>query len=140
VGNTIDPQSRTFPVEVTVPNEDGTLKPSMGVQLRVTRAVLDSALVLPRTAIMRDEEGSHVYVAHKTDSTAVVRDHDLVTGAETGPRVVADSGLAAGDQVIVVGQSSVSPGDALTITDRFDRVSKTGTPYKSNEGVTAASN
>jgi len=53
---------------------------------------------------------------------------------------VADSGLAAGDQVIVVGQSSVSPGDALTITDRFDRVSKTGTPYKSNEGVTAASN
>ena len=138
VGNTIDPQSRTFTIEVTVPNEDGALKPSMGVRLRVTRAVLDSALVLPRTAIMRDEEGPHVYVAHETDSTAVVRDHDLVIGAETGPRVVADSGLAAGDQVIIVGQSSVSPGDALTITDRFDRVSKAGTPYKSNEGVTSA--
>jgi len=132
VGNTIDPESRTFPIEVTVPNEDRTLKPSMGVQLRVTRAVLDSVLVLPRTAVLRDETGPHVYVAEQTDSTVVARNRDLVLGPATGPRVVADSGLAAGDRVIVAGQTTVSPGDRLRITDRYDRVSAAGAPYKSN--------
>jgi multidrug efflux pump subunit AcrA (membrane-fusion protein) len=130
VGNTIDPESRTFTVEVTVSNEERTLKPAMGVNLRVTRAVLDSALVLPRTAVLRDETGTHVYVVDRSDTTAVARDREVALGPETGGSVVADSGLAAGDEVIIVGQNNVSPGAPLEIADRYDRTSTAGTPYE----------
>jgi RND family efflux transporter MFP subunit len=130
VGNTIDPESRTFTVEVTVSNEERTLKPAMGANLRVTRAVLDSALVLPRTAVLRDETGTHVYVVDRSDTTAVARDREVALGPETGGSVVADSGLAAGDEVIIVGQNNVSPGAPLEIADRYDRTSTAGTPYE----------
>jgi RND family efflux transporter MFP subunit len=135
VGNTIDPESRTFPIEVTVPNEDQTLKPEMGVKLRVTRAVLDSTIVLPRTAVLRDETGTHVYVVDRSDTTAVARNRDIELGPETGGRVVADSGLAAGDEVIIVGQNNVSPGAPLEIVQQYDRTSAAGTPYEETSSL-----
>ena len=135
VGNTIDPESRTFPIEVTVPNEDRTLKPEMGVKLRVTRAVLDSTIVIPRTAVLRDETGTHVYVVDRSDTTAVARNRDIVLGPETGGRVVADSGLAAGDEVIIVGQNNVSPGAPLEIVQQYSRTSAAGTPYEETSSL-----
>lgn len=135
VGNTIDPESRTFPIEVTVPNEDRTLKPEMGVKLRVTRAVLDSTIVLPRTAVLRDETGTHVYVVDRSDTTAVARDQKIALGPETGGQVVADSGLAAGDEVIIVGQNNVSPGAPLEIVQRYNRTSPAGTPYEESSSL-----
>jgi RND family efflux transporter MFP subunit len=135
VGNTIDPESRTFPIEVTVSNEDRTLKPEMGVKLRVTRAVLDSTIVIPRTAVLRDETGTHVYVVDRSDTTAVARNRDIALGPETGGRVVADSGLAAGDEVIIVGQNNVSPGAPLEIVQRYNRTSAAGTPYEEQSSL-----
>jgi RND family efflux transporter MFP subunit len=130
VGNTIDPESRTFTVEATISNEDRRLKPEMGVNLRVTRAVLDSALVLPRTAILRDETGTHVYVVDRTDTTAVARDRPIDLGPETGGKVVVQSGIEAGDEVIIVGQNNVSPGTPLEVADQYTRTSAAGTPYE----------
>jgi len=135
VGNAIDPESRTFPIEVTVQNEDGRLKPSMGVNLRVTRAVLDSALVVPRSAILRDETGPHVYVAERTDSTVVARNRELVLGPATGGRVVADSGLAAGDEVIIAGQNNASPGAPLEVAQQYGRSAAAGTPYEEKSSL-----
>jgi len=137
VGSAIDPDSRTFPIEVTVSNEDGRLKPSMGVTLRVTRAVLDSALVLPRSAVLRDERGPHVYVADRTDSVVVARNRDLALGPATGGRVVADSGLAAGDEIVIVGQNNASPGAPLDIAQRYTRTTAAGTPYADTPSLSA---
>jgi RND family efflux transporter MFP subunit len=130
VGNTIDPESRTFTVEVTLSNEDRTLKPAMSTNLRVTRAVLDSTLVLPRTAVLRDETGTHVYVVDRSDTTAVARDRPVELGPETGGRLVVEDGLAPGDEVIIVGQNNVSPGAPIDVTDRYDQSSEAGTPYE----------
>ncbi len=136
-GSTIDPESRTFSIEVTVSNENGRLKPEMSTTLRVTRATLDSAIVLPRTAILRDESGPHVYVVDRTDSTAVARNQEVTLGSETGARVVADSGLAAGDEVIVVGQNNAAPEAPLEITSQYTRLSAAGTPFNSDDSLPA---
>lgn len=120
-GNTIDPDSRTFAIEATLPNEAGTLKPAMSVTLRVTRATLDDAIVIPRTAVIRDETGTHAYVVERTDTTAVARNRDLTLGPSTGDQIVVESGLSAGDEVITVGQSDVSPGAPVAVTEQRRR-------------------
>jgi len=135
VGSTIDPESRTFPIEVTVPNEERKLKPSMGVKLRVTRAVLDSTIVLPRSAVLRDEKGTHVFVVDRSDTTAVAQNRDVALGPSTGGLVVADSGLAAKDEIIIVGQNNVSPGAPLEIATQYNRTSAAGTPYESQSSL-----
>ncbi len=116
-GNTIDPDSRTFTIEATVSNEEGTLKPEMSVKLRVTRTVIDNAIVIPRSAVVRDEAGTHVYVVDRSDTTAVARNRDVTLGPETGDRVVVESGLEASDEIVTVGQNDVSPGAPVEIAE-----------------------
>jgi len=120
-GSTIDPESRTFTIEATLSNEERMLKPEMSVTLRVTRATLEDAIVLPRTAVLRDETGTNVYVVDRSDTTAVARNQEIALGPETGGQVVVDSGLAAGDEVVVVGQNNTSSGAPLEVTDRTEQ-------------------
>lgn len=120
-GNTIDPDSRTFTVEATLPNQDGTLKPEMSVRVRVTRAVLDTAVVIPRSAVFRNEAGTTVYVLDRTDSTAFARNRTVTLGSQTGERVVVASGLQTGEEIITVGQNNVSPGTPVDVIAQHTR-------------------
>ena len=132
VGSAVDPASRTFTIEARIANEERRVKPEMVAQLRVDRATLDSALVIPRTAVVRDEGGTHVYIAERTDSATVARKRTITVGAESGAQVVVASGLQAGDAVVIVGQSDLSPGQPLDVTDQYDRIRAAGTPYRSD--------
>jgi len=123
-GNTIDPESRTFTIEATVPNEKGTLKPEMSVQLRITRAIIEDAIVVPRTAILRDETGTHVYVVERADSTAVADNRDITLGPETNEKVVVEGGLEPNAEVITVGQNNVSPGTPVEVAQQHRRPSE----------------
>jgi RND family efflux transporter MFP subunit len=133
VGSAIDPESRTFTVEATLPNTDRTIKPEMAVQMRMTRATVEEALVIPRTAVVRDEAGEHVYVVERTDTSAVARKRDITLGASTGARVVVAAGVETGTEIIIVGQSNLAPGSPVEITQQYDRVSDAGTPFRADE-------
>ena len=135
VGGTIDPESRTFSIEATVSNDDGTLKPEMGVNLRVTRAVLDSAIAIPRSAVLRDETGTQAYVVDRTDSVAVARNRALTLGPSSEGLVVVESGLSANDELIIVGQNNVAPGTPLEIAQQYDSTRAAGTPYEGSSSL-----
>lgn len=137
VGSAIDPESRTFTIEATIPNRDRMIKPEMVAQLRVDRMTINDALVIPRTAVVRDEQGTHAYVVERTDTSAVAQKRDLVLGPESGARVVVESGLQAGSEVVIVGQSNLAPGEPVEVTDQYDRVSPAGTPYESTSDTTS---
>jgi len=120
-GNTIDSESRTFTIEATVSNENGVLKPAMSVRVRVTRAVLEDAIVIPRTALLRNESGTTVYVVDRSDTTAVARSRTVSLGPETGERLVVTSGLDAGDELITMGQNDLSPGTPVDVIEQHTR-------------------
>lgn len=121
--NTIDPDSRTFTIEATVSNEDGRLKPEMSVRIRVTREALEDVLVLPRTAVVRDETGTHVYVVERSDTATVAQVHTVRLGATAGEHVVADSGLSRGEEIITVGQNNVAPDTPVEVIEQHERPS-----------------
>jgi len=115
VGSVIDPQSRTFRIEIDLDNTDRTLKPEMIADLFLTRRVLDDRLVVPQTSILRDETGFSVYVVDRSGGTPVARRVDVVPGPSYGGDTVVTEGLADGDEVIITGQNSVTDGDGLEI-------------------------
>lgn len=131
VGSAINPQSRTFPIEVTVDNPDGRLKPEMVVDLEVPREEITGALVIPRTAVVRDEDGTKVFVAESVrgDTVAVTRERAVTLGSAYNERVVVQEGLEAGASVIVLGQTTVAPGDTVAIAERYTRIPEAGTPF-----------
>lgn len=115
VGATVDPRNRTFPIEVVVPNAKGAIKPEMIANVSVARRELTDAVVVPQDALVRVENGYVVFVAEDTPSGTVARVRPVQTGPTQRNLVVIESGVSAGDRLIVVGQKSVADGDRINI-------------------------
>jgi RND family efflux transporter MFP subunit len=115
VGAAIEPMSRTFPIEVRTPNPDGDLKPMMLAELRVVRTRHADVLTLPRSAIVTDELGPGVYVVEPASGGAVARRRPVVLGADAVGFVIVASGLNPGDEVVILGQHSISDGDLVEV-------------------------
>lgn len=118
VGATLDDANRTFPIEVTVPNPGGVIRPGMVAHLQVARRALEAAILVPQAALLRREDGYVVFVAVERGGAWVAELRDVIPGASEAGRVVIEQGLAAGEHVIVVGQQQVAPGDRLRIVNR----------------------
>ena len=79
----------------------------------VTRETLSDQVVVPQTAILRDENGRSVYVVDRSGSVPVADRKTITLGATFGGQTVVTGGLEFGDEVIIVGQNRVSEGDAV---------------------------
>jgi membrane fusion protein (multidrug efflux system) len=130
VGSAINPQNRTFPIEIRLNNEDGSLKPEMVAKVLVTREQMEDVLVVPQSAVLREEGGAIVYVANPTDSLTVAERRSITLGSSYDGRVVVTDGVQAGAEVIILGQTNLTDGDALEITDRYTSVGHSGVPLK----------
>ncbi len=127
-GSTINPRNRTFSVESEIDNSDGRLKPEMIVEARVLRERIDSVLVVPRVAIVRDENGSSVFVVDRSEEQARVMRKSVATGPVYAGRVLVQSGLRAGEEVVVAGQNTLTEGDPVIIDARYKKLDAQGIP------------
>lgn len=117
VGSAVAGDNRTFAIEVEVPNPGHQIKPGMAADLSVSRITLDSALVVPRHAVIRRESGYVAFVAIPSGEHWVAEAREVVPGVSRENRLVIDRGLESGERVIVVGQNQVADGDRLNLVD-----------------------
>lgn len=129
-GQAISPDTRTFPIEVELRNTDGRLKPEMVASVRITRSERSDALVVPRTSVVRDELGTHLFVASPQGEVHVVEKRNVVIGASYGERAMVSSGVNAGEFVVVAGQNNVAPGDSVNVTQTYTSLESAGLPYE----------
>ncbi len=127
-GSTINPRNRTFSVEAEIDNSDGRLKPEMIVEARVLRERIDSVLVVPRVAIVRDEDGSSVFVVDRSEEQARVTRRYVATGPMYAGKVLVQSGLQAEEEVVVAGQNTLTEGDPVIIDARYKKLDAQGIP------------
>lgn len=117
VGSAVSSGSRTFGVEVIVPNPGLGIKPGMVVDVRVARRTIEDALAVPRGSVIRRESGYIVYVAIPVDGGWKAEARPVVPGASRGELVVIREGLQEGDRIVTVGQQRVAEGDALNVVN-----------------------
>lgn len=111
VGTVVDTRSRTFPVEVDVPNASGELKAGLVARVQLARGRIAEAIIVPRVAVLRSSTGYMVYVVQEEEGQMIARARTVSTGAGQGGNVVIESGLQSGDRVVVVGQQQLADGD-----------------------------
>lgn len=121
----IDPQTGTFTVEASFPNPDGLLLPGQFARVRADYATLDDAVVVPRRAITELQGRFRVMVV-TADDTVEVRDVEL--GPIKNNDQVIESGLQAGERVIVEGLQKVRPG--MTVAPQLAERSPTRAPLQ----------
>ena len=99
--NTLDPDSKTMKVRVTLLNPDYKLKPEMFANVSVTYPGRDQRIAVPASALVFDKSRNFVVIVN-AKNLPIVRE---VTVFKTiGQTVYLDGGLAAGDRVITKNQ------------------------------------
>lgn len=101
VGAVVDPDTRSVDARVSVDNPVGTLKKQMYVTVRIRSHKAYSGLLIPVTAVLRNDENlPFVYVVAPDGSYAR---HAVTLGTRVDDRYVIPKGLHAGDKVVVDG-------------------------------------
>ncbi|HEX5131810.1 MAG TPA: efflux RND transporter periplasmic adaptor subunit [Candidatus Krumholzibacteria bacterium] len=106
-GSTVDPTTGSVELRAEIENPDGILLPGQFVRILLHGAERSDAILIPQKAVLQGPQGRFVYVV-AADSTATVRPLEL--GNWVGDQWLVDSGLAAGEHVIVDGIVKVRPG------------------------------
>jgi membrane fusion protein (multidrug efflux system) len=114
----IDAQSGTFKVTLEVLQPTPDLKPGMFVTVFITVAQHDDALVIPKRALTLDSPEPTVYRLRDGRAYRTA----LSLGFAEGEQVEVTSGLAAGDQVVVLGQDNLLDGAAVQVVEHHPLV------------------
>jgi len=116
----VNPTTGTYEMRAEIANADGALKPGQFVRVVLKGAVRNNAIAIPQVAVQDGAQGKFVYVTGKDKDgkdIAVVRPVTLGDWVEVdGTNLwVVESGLAAGDTVIVDGIAKLQPGGAIAL-------------------------
>ncbi|MDQ5945779.1 MAG: rane fusion protein multidrug efflux system [Pseudomonadota bacterium] len=108
-------ETGSFMVRASVPNTEKTLQPGMFVTAKLYGAVRPNAIVVPQLVVVQGPKG-HVVVVAGADGLASPR--PVSVGSYEGDKgIIIESGLHAGDRVIVEGLAKVVPGAPVTVVD-----------------------
>jgi len=113
--NAVDSTTGTILLKAAFPNRDRALWPGQYVNVSLTVAVDEDAVVAPVDAVQQGQSGTYVYVV-KPDRTVEIR--SVVVRRNWGGWALITSGLSDGERVVTDGQLRLAPG--ATITEKTD--------------------
>jgi len=108
-----DQTTDTITVRAQFDNPEGLLVDGEFVNVRVERDQPEERLVVPQPALQLDQAGSYVLLVNSQDE---VEQRRVQTGQAFGSNLVVQTGLQAGDRVIVEGIQKVRPGVKVQAT------------------------
>ena len=102
VGDILDVRSRTVRARVELDNSDGALKPGMFATAFIQTAAGETVVGVPRDAV-QNVEGNDIVWVPEDEPGAFVATPVLLGGELPGGMVEIESGLGAGEPLVVVG-------------------------------------
>lgn len=116
VGSYINPNNRSFGIEVSVPNPENLLRPNQVAKLKIIDYTAINALVVPTNVIQEDGDGNK-FVFTVTEATGKVGTAKKVlvkTGKSSDNVTEILSGLSKADVIVTEGANAISQGMKLT--------------------------
>jgi membrane fusion protein, multidrug efflux system len=118
MGNVINPENRTFRVQLKIRNQNEQFKPNMMASMSLRAYQAKEALVIPSIMIKQDTQGYFVYVARENeDGELIARKTYIERGLSGEGKTMVSSGLNPGDLFITQGHNRVTDGSLVRIAD-----------------------
>ena len=92
---------------ITFPNPTRTLLPGQFVKVRFTGDTNTDAILIPQRAVLQGPQGPFVFVVGQDEKIGI---RDVAASDWKGGQWLIDSGLKAGDRVVVNGLMKIGPG------------------------------
>lgn len=116
VGNNINPNNRTFRIEVKVPNEKDLIKPNQIATIKLNDYTSDNAIVIPESSIQKNAMGeSIVYVLEQENDKnfGVAKKVIVETGLVYNDSIEIKKGLKSGQILITDGAKNIRDGQEV---------------------------
>ncbi len=114
VGNFINPNNRSFGIEVSIPNPDNLLRPNQVAKLKITDYT-SHGIVVPSNVIQEDGNGSKfVYTVNGSNGkTGTAKKVFVKVGQSSDNLTEILSGLSKDDSIVTEGVNTISDGMKL---------------------------
>ncbi|MCE9942948.1 efflux RND transporter periplasmic adaptor subunit [Aeromonas rivipollensis] len=113
---TVDETTGMVTLRVLVPNPHDLLLPGMFMRATLQEGERPQGLLVPQTAVTRTPKGGATVMVVTTDNKVELREVQL--SRVVGDSWVVESGLKAGEKVIVAGLQKVKPGALVAPAER----------------------
>jgi multidrug efflux system membrane fusion protein len=115
--NQIDTTTGTDKLKAVFDNKDSALFPNQFVNIHLVLENRSNALVVPSAAIQTGLQGAYVWAVDTDDKGAATsRIAPVKVALAEGQTTVVDSGLQAGEKVVVDGADRLRPGQPVTVS------------------------
>ena len=111
IGVAADPATRSYAVEISVPNPARKLRAGMVAEATINTRESTSAMMVPAPAVVHDGGVNGTTIVYVLDHDAArVHARRVTTGAAHGDSLEITSGVATGEQIVVAGQQRLRDG------------------------------
>ena len=114
VGTTLDPDSRTVPIEIEISNPDNILKPEMATTIRVVKDYISETIVIPQDAVIDTDQGMVVFIVDGNMAKAM----PVTLGSVSQDQVVVTEGLDVDMPLITVGHRDQVNGELVEVKEK----------------------
>ena len=117
-GSHINPNNRSFKIEIGVPNKKGNIKPNMTSRLKINDYSNPSAVLIPQSIISENAKGDQfIYtVSDKNENNEAVAKRTFIkTGKTQGDIIEVLEALPENTEIIIEGARSVNNGQVVKI-------------------------
>jgi membrane fusion protein (multidrug efflux system) len=121
VGNYINPNNRSFKIEIAVPNLNGKVKPNLTAKLKLNDYTNTNALLIPQSIISENSKGEQfIYIVKdkKENDEAVAERLIIETGKTQGDFIEVTKNLTANAEVVMEGARSVTNGQVVKVINK----------------------
>ena len=94
-------------VRAVFSNPKADIKPGQFIRVKVQGAYYPNAITVPQKAVMQGQKGMFVYLVDKDN---IARMQPVDPGSWSGDDWIINSGLKAGDVVVIDGVNKIQPG------------------------------
>jgi len=115
VSQVIDPQNRTFQIEMKVPKSEVGIKPNMLSVLTINDYTNDEALIVPLNIVQETGQEQFIFVAEQINGGWIAQRRSVKTGNSYIDRAEISSGLQEGEYVVTFGYQNLADGQKLAV-------------------------
>lgn len=128
--NQVQDGTGTVKLRATIPNADHHFWPGQFVNVRLILTTDTNAVTVPNTAVQISQQGPYMYVitAGKDPQSGTAELRTVTLGQRQGDDIVVSKGVAAGERVVVAGQTMVIPGGPVRIEAGAPHAGPAGPP------------
>lgn len=114
IGNSIDPNNRTFKVELKLPSDYDQIKIDMAANVRLRTERIEDVIIIGEEYVFQKGGNNVVYVFDQNEEGEPIATEKKVNlGSKYNNEVVVQNGLNTGDELITLGSSYLQDGSRV---------------------------